>query len=150
MAIGIPNRYLWLLAALLLCAAGIATADAATLHAQLIRATNDAEASDPQLQPLLPELSRTFGYKFYRQIGSRRQTLPAHQLQRLDLGEGFVLFARLKHSSGDAHEIELEWYSGKAKLTQTTATIPTGRRLLIKGPAVGKDWIVLAVTVPRD
>lgn len=147
MGIGIHNRWLLLAVVVALLGGAETKAVAVTVHAQLIRATNDAESSDPQLQPLLRELSRTFGYKFYHQIGSRRQTLSANQPHRLDLGEGFVLFVRLKDRVTQVPELELEWYSGKAKLTQTTASIPIGRRLFIKGPAVGRDWIILAVSV---
>ena len=124
-----------------------ASAPAAVVQARLIRASNDREGHDAQLKEIEPKLAKKFGYKFYHQLGGARAALPSGRMQRLDLGEGFVLFATAQGEAKKEHILDMEWYSGKALLVRSTVKIATDGHLFIKGPEVGNDWIVLAVSI---
>ena len=124
-----------------------ATADAADVQARLIRASNDEKLADDRLKTLQPQLKQQFGYAYYRQLGERREALKTSKTNRLDLGEGFVVFVTPKSSDKKARELDVEWTSGKASLVKSTIKISDGGHLFIKGPGVGNDWIVLALTV---
>lgn len=122
-------------------------AEAGTLHARLVRATGEAVAADQRLSDIEPALKKRFGYDHYQQMGVQQVSLDGKDQQRLDLGEGFVLFVTPKSVEKNMHEISLEWYSGRVALVKTTARISGKNPLFIKGPEVGKDWILLALTV---
>jgi hypothetical protein len=124
-----------------------ATADAADVQAQLIRASDDEKLSDDRTKTLQPQLKKKFGYSYYRQLGEERAVLKSGTTNRLDLGEGFVVFVAPKSVDKKTHELEVEWTSGKASLVKSTVKISEGGHLFIKGPGVGNDWIVLALTV---
>jgi hypothetical protein len=140
------NRpWLDVVVAALLFAAG--NVSAGTLQARLIRATNDPEPADARLNDIEPKLKKKFGYTSYQQLGAQEERLQEGTLQRLDLGEGFVVFAKLKGVEKKSHELEIEWTSGKASLVKSTVKISAGHHLFIKGPGIADDWIVLALTV---
>jgi hypothetical protein len=136
----------WLILFLLL---GVATAEATQVQARLIRASNDVKLADDRLQALQPQLKKKFGYPYYQQLGEKQEALKAGTTNRLNLGEGFVVFVTPKSQDKKANELEIEWTSGKASLVRSTVKIPNGGYLFIKGPGVANDWIVLALTV-RD
>jgi len=124
-----------------------ATANAAEVQARLIRASNDERLADDRLKTLHAQLKKTFGYAYYRQLGEKQETLNPDKTNRLDLGEGFVLFVTPKSLNKKAHELDIEWTSGKASLVKSTVKISAGGHLFIKGPGVANDWILLALTV---
>jgi hypothetical protein len=134
---------LWLLLAGLLAV----SAHGAQVQARLIRASQDARLDDARLKPLHAQLKKTFGYPYYQQLGEQQAPLKPDATQRLDLGEGFVVFVRPKSADNKVHELEIEWTSGRASLVKSTVKLPEGRHLFIKGPGVGNDWILLALTV---
>jgi len=125
----------------------VATANAAQVQARLIRASNDEKLADARLKSLRPELKKQFGYPYYQQLGEKKEPLKADTVNRLDLGEGFVVFVTPKTIDKKVHELEIEWTSGRASLVKSTVKISEGGHLFIKGPAVANDWIVLALTV---
>lgn len=125
----------------------VATADAAQVQARLIRASNDEKLADDRLKPLQLKLQKKFGYPYYQQLGEKQAELKADTTDRLDLGEGFVVFVRPKSVDKKVHELEIEWTSGKASLVKSTVKISEGGHLFVKGPGVADDWIVLALTV---
>ena len=121
--------------------------DAATLDAQLVRASKSFTATDDALASLQPKLKKLFGYDHYRQLGRQQTALATGTRHRLNLGEGFTLFVTPRATTAHSSTVALEWYSGKTALVKTTATLAENSPLLIKGPEVGYDWIVLALTV---
>jgi hypothetical protein len=125
----------------------VTTVDAAEVHARLIRASTDEKLADEHLQALQPKLKKQFGYEYYKQLGEKREALKAGTTDRLDLGEGFVVFVTPKTTEKRVHELDIEWTSGKASLVKSTVKISEGGHLFIKGPGVGNDWIMLALTV---
>jgi hypothetical protein len=133
----------WILIMLLVAASG----DAAEIHARLIRASNDEKLADNRLKALQPQLQNKFGYPYYQQLGEKQEALSSAKTNRLDLGEGFVVFVAPKSLDKKPRELEVEWTSGKASLVKSSVRIPEGGHLFIKGPGVGNDWIVLALTV---
>jgi hypothetical protein len=134
----------WLLLLVWLAAV---SAHGAQVQARLIRASQDEKRDDARLKSLHPQLKKTFGYPYYQQMGERQAPLKTDTTNRLDLGEGFVVFIRPRSADKKVHELEIEWTSGRASLVKSTVKIPEGRHLFIKGPGVGDDWIVLALTV---
>lgn len=134
----------WLILLFLLLAG---TVDAAQVHARLICASSDAKLADERLKALQPKLKKQFGYEYYKQLGEQREALKADTTDRLDLGEGFVVFVTPRSTEKKIHELDIEWTSGKASLVKSTVKISEGGHLFIKGPGVGNDWIVLALTV---
>ena len=137
-------RYLALSLAFIVAATGV---HAATIQARLIRATHDAETTDAPLKDIEKELKQKFGYKYYVQLGSQKQLLKSNKLCRLDVGQGFAVSITPKSVANKTHEVEAEWTSGNTSLVKITAKIVERGTLLFKGPAVGKDWIVLALTI---
>jgi hypothetical protein len=125
----------------------VGAVDAAQVQARLIRASNDEKLADDRLKALQPKLEKKFGYKYYQQLGEKRADLKPGTTDRLDLGEGFVVFATPKSVDKKVHELEVEWTSGKASLVKSTVKISEGSHLFVKGPGVANDWIVLVLTV---
>ena len=135
-----------LLAALLVI--GLAcSAQAASIEARLIRASNDKKPTDPSLKDIEPRLKKRFGYDYYQLLGVQQEVLHENKTYRLNLGEGFVVFVTPKSTAKKMHEMDLEWTSGKASLVKTTVKIAEGSHLFIKGPGVADDWIVLVITL---
>ena len=137
----------FLVALLLVGLAG--SAQAASIEARLIRASNDKKATDPSLKDIEPRLRKRFGYDYYQLLGVQQEILRENKTYRLNLGEGFVVFVTPKSTAEKTHEMDLEWTSGRASLVKTTVKIAEGNHLFIKGPGVGDDWIVLVITL-RD
>jgi hypothetical protein len=133
---------------MLLAIFGCATqAMAESLEARLIRATGTEVAASEKLQDILPKLKQQFGYPHYELMSVTDTPLTEGKRHRLDLGDGFVLFSKLESQADKKHKIEIEWYTGKVSIVKATVEIKSQGTLLIKGPEVGKDWIVLALTV---
>ena len=122
-------------------------ADAASIQARLIRASNDKKAVDPNLKDVESQLKKKFGYEYYEQIGVQQEALRENKPFRLNLGEGFVVFVTPKSTVNKLHELELEWTSGRASLVKSTVKISEGNHLFIKGPSVADDWILLVITL---
>lgn len=137
-------RWFTLIAVSTLLAASL---HAAQVQARLIRASNDEKLADARLKPLHSQLKKSFGYPYYQQMGEKQEALKVDTTNRLDIGEGFVVFVRPKSVEKKTHELEIEWMSGKTSLVKSTVKIPEGSHLFIKGPGVANDWIVLALTV---
>jgi hypothetical protein len=137
-------RWLTFVVALIVCSIPML---AATIDARLIRASDDHEVNDSRLKQIEPKLKEKFGYKFYQQIGADQALLKQDTTNRLNLGEGFVLFVTPKSVTKKTHELDIEWTSGRASLVKSTVQISQGSHLFIKGPAVANDWIILALTV---
>ena len=133
--------------AILALAVAAARAEAGTLQARLIRGTGEAVAADQRLADIEPALKKQFGYEHFQQIGAQPAALDGQKPQRLNLGEGFVVFVTAKPADKGPHEINFEWYSGRVALVKSTAKIGAKNSLFVKGPGVGKDWIILALTV---
>lgn len=131
-----------------LLAMGLAgSAQAASIEARLIRASNDKKVTDSSLKDIEPRLKKRFGYDSYQLLGVQQEVLRENKTYRLNLGEGFVVFVTPKSTAKKMHEMDLEWTSGKASLVKTTVKIAEGNHLFIKGPGVGDDWIVLVITL---
>jgi hypothetical protein len=127
----------------------VCSAQAASIEARLVRASNDQKATDPSLKGIEPKLRKKFGYKYYQQLGVQQEVLHEDKTYRLNLGEGFVLFVTPKSTVKKVHEMDLEWTSGRASLVKSTVKISEGSHLFIKGPGVADDWILLVVTVRK-
>lgn len=122
-------------------------AQAASIEARLVRASNEKKAADPSLKDIEPKLKKRFGYEYYQQLGVQQETLRESKTYRLNLGEGFVVFVTPRSTVKKVHELDLEWTSGRASLVKSTVKISEGSHLFIKGPGVADDWILLVVTV---
>ncbi len=122
-------------------------ARAANVQARLIRASNESGKSDTSLSDLQVKLKEKFGYKFYQQLGAQQQPLKTGTKLQLDLGQNFQVFVTPKSSDKHEQSLELEWYYGKTLLVRSVVKIVENGHLLVKGPEVGNDWIVLAVSV---
>ncbi len=122
------------------------SADAASIQARLIRATADATQTDQNLKDIEPQLKKQFGYPHYQLLGEKKAGLDSTQ-KRLDLGEGFVFFVKELSVENKSHKLEAVWTSGQVSIVKTEVEIPESKSLFIKGPEVGSDWIILALTV---
>ncbi len=123
-----------------------ANVHAASIRAYLIRASNDQQVTNAPPADLVLLLKKQFGYQHYYLLGMPQETQVGNTSQRLNLGEGFVLFVTPKGEKQGRQELEVEWTSGRASLMKSTVRIKQNKYLLVKGPGVGSDWIVLAVT----
>ena len=138
-------RGIWVLAALMMLSA--LPAKAAEVQARLIRASNETGKSDPSLADIQGKLNEKFGYKFYRQLGAHQQPLTPGTKLKMDLGHNFQVFITPQPTEKRQRELELEWYSSKTLLVRSVVKVVENCHLLVKGPEVGNDWIVLAVSV---
>lgn len=121
---------------------------AATLRARLIRASQNDGGSDARLEDLRPKLAKVFGFSHYHQLGDKRAPLRPDRLERINLGKGFVVFARDRGAQpGGRTAVELEWYSGKVAISKQSLMLRPGQLIFIKGPEVGSDWILLSVSM---
>ena len=119
----------------------------ANVQARLLRASPEKTETEPKLQDIEPKLRRQFGFPYYYLLGSQDAPLVPDKVLRFDLGKGFVVFVKYKGPIKKSHRLEIEWYSGKVSLLRTLADIDPRATLRIKGPDVGRDWIILALTV---
>ncbi|MDW8343620.1 MAG: hypothetical protein RMM51_03925 [Verrucomicrobiae bacterium] len=125
-------------------------ASAEQLEVRLIRASHELKTTDDDLKPLLPTLKKLFGYEHYTRLGNHhQQKFPPAQRRRLDLGEGFTIFITVTNSDPRGADVEFEWYSGKAALVKSNVRLTPNSPLLVRGPEVGKDWIILALQLHR-
>ena len=124
-----------------------AQSQAATLQTHLIRASNETSKSDPQIKDLEVALRKQFGYQHYQLLGVKSAALKISAPQRLELGEGFAMAVTPKGVDKKVHELAVEWISGKTSLVRSTVKIAQDSHLFIKGPEVGNDWIILALSV---
>jgi hypothetical protein len=126
---------------------GVATqVQAASLRAMLVRASDQAPA-DAALKDLQPQLKKQFGYQYYRLLGKKQDKLKLKTTTNLDVGEGFSVAATLKSTKKRVQEIHIQWMSGSKTLVTTDVKMSEGGHVFIKGPGVGKDWIVLTLSV---
>jgi hypothetical protein len=123
------------------------TVQAANIQARLIRASNESGKIDASLADIHSKLKEKFGYKFYQLLGAQQQLLKTGEKLQLDLGQNFQVFVTPKSSDKRQQELDLEWYSGRTLLVRSVVKIVQNGHLLVKGPEVGNDWIVLAVSV---
>jgi hypothetical protein len=122
-------------------------AHAAKIQARLIRASNESGNTDASLADICGKLKEKFGYKFYQQLGAQQQPLKPGEKLQLDLGQNFRVCITPKPAEKRQQELDLEWYSGKTLLVRSLVKVVENGHLLVKGPEVGNDWIVLAVSV---
>lgn len=127
------------------------SASAEQIQARLIRASHKEQPSDPHLDDVRKELKEKFGFPHYAIMGKARRELAPGKQQRLDVGEGFVVLATDKTKKEDAKKrsVEVEWYSGSTLLIKFTAEMGPKGTVLVKGPEVGKDWIILGLSLSK-
>ena len=123
------------------------TAPAASIQARLIRASENGGPTDPELEDIAAKLKRTFGYEHYSQLGRKQEPLEPGEKQRIDLGKGFTLFVKQKSAKDNRYELAVEWFGGRTLISKQTVRLSDQQYLFIKGPEVGKDWIILSLTV---
>lgn len=123
------------------------TVPAASIQARLIRASDDEKPSDPELSDIAKKLKRTFGYEHYQQLGRQQEGLQTDKKLRIDLGNGFVVFVKPKSIKDGRYDLAVEWYGGPALISKQSLKLSAHQYLFIKGPEVGKDWIILALSV---
>ena len=126
-----------------------ATTQAASVQALLIRASNDPGTNDAPLQALAPKLQKSFGFQKYQQLGAKTDELKLQKRSQLNIGKGFVVYATAKKIAQTEHELEIEWFSGKTSLVKSTIKLMPGRQVFIKGPEVGKEWIILSLDIVK-
>jgi hypothetical protein len=122
-------------------------AQAASVTARLVRASNEDRKSDEALKDIQPKLKKIFGYQHYRQIGLQKAALKGNDTLRLNLGEGIVLLVTPKSVEKKNHTVDCEMYSGKTALMKSTMRIREGGDVLIKGPEVGSTLLIIALGI---
>jgi hypothetical protein len=122
------------------------SAQAASIEARLIRASNDADKPDEQLVRLEPKLKKVFGYRRYQQLGLQQAPLKENTQLRLDLGEGIVIFVTPRAAEKKGRMVDFEMYSGRAALVKSSIHIRHGE-LLVKGPEVGNTVLIVHLAV---
>jgi hypothetical protein len=132
---------------ILLASGLVCNAQAASLGARLIRATNELGKTDDSLTRIQPKLKKVFGYKSYQQIGLQKTLLKEKDTLRLNLGEGIVLLVTPKATEKRNYTLDVEIYSGKAALVKSTVRIQEGSDVFIKGPEVGSTLLVVALSI---
>lgn len=125
----------------------VCSAQAASIEARLVLASNDKKAVDSSLKDVEAKLKKEFGYEYYQQLGVQKEVLREGKTYRLNLGEGFVVFVTPKSTTKKVHELDLEWTSGRASLLKSAFKISEGNHLFIRGPGVADDWILLVITI---
>lgn len=123
-------------------------ADAGTVEARLIRASNEKSAPDEAVQDLTGKLKKVFGYHHYKQLGKEKKALKGLEVVGLNIGEGFTLFCHPLATAGKKHEMNVEMYSGKTLIVkQEKLAIAEKNVLFIRGPEVGSTVLIVALTV---
>jgi hypothetical protein len=132
----------------LVCVLIAAKADAASIRARLIRASNESTVIDDKLSDIGPKLKKVFGYQGYQQIGEQKQVLQENGNLKMNLGEGFVVFVTPKSVAKEPYEVEVELTSGRtAILKPQIYKMVEKKPVLIRGPEVGSTLIIVALTV---
>ncbi len=137
------------LIAILCLTMGVTVVSAQTIQARLIKATFEEQPANPNLHDIVEELKTRFGYPHYQLMGRETGKLKADKPVRIDLGQGFVVFVtdRTGASQSKRREVKVDWYSSKTLLVTFETKISPKGAILVKGPEVGKDWIVLALSL---
>ena len=116
----------WLVAILLGVVLSV-SAQAASIEARLIRASNETDKPDEQLTKLEPKLKKVFGYRHYRQLG-------------------IVILVTPRAAEKKGRMMDFEMYSGRAALVKSSIRVGHGE-LLVKGPEVGDTVLVVSLAV---
>jgi hypothetical protein len=135
----------WLMSVLLgvvLCV----SAQAASIEARLIRASNEGDKPDEQLARLEQKLKKVFGYRHYQQLGLQQSSFKENTQLRLDLGEGIVIFVTPRAAEKKGRMLDFEMYSGRAALVKSSVHVRHGE-LIVKGPEVGNTVLIVHLAV---
>lgn len=128
----------------------ILPARAEQIEVQIIRASLALKTTDEDLKPLHPSLKKLFGYDHYTRLGqAHREKLPLGERKFFNLGEGFSLFITMTETNALGAQVEFDWYSGKAAIVKSSVRLAPNSPLLVRGPEVGQDWIILALILHR-
>jgi hypothetical protein len=121
------------------------------IQARLVRGTHKEQPANPKLDDIRKELTKKFGFPHYAIIGQASKPLNGDKQQRLDLGEGFVVLVTDKTTKANAKKrtLDVEWYSGMTPLVKFTAEIALKGTVLVKGPEVGRDWLILSLSLQK-
>jgi hypothetical protein len=127
------------------------TVSADQIQARLVRGTHTEQPSDPKLDDIREQLTKQFGFPHYVVIGQTAKPLNGTKQLRLDVGEGFVVLVTDKTDKQEDKKrtLDVEWYSGSTPLVKFTTKIFPKGTVLIKGPEVGKDWIILSLSLRK-
>ncbi len=118
-----------------------------TLITRLVQASDELEKSDPALDDLYKPLKKVVGFERYEQLQRRVTVLKPNTPVRAKLGKDFRVEATYFEKTDKGHRIKIHWASGKTVIASESQILRAGQPLLIKGPEVGKTWIILAVEV---
>ncbi len=141
-------RWIVLSLVLLLAPAQAQQPAAPTLVTRLVKASNELEQSDPTLEDLYQRLKKLAGFERYQQLERQVTALQPNAPVDVPLGKDFRVTATYLGKTAKGHRIKIHWVSGKTVIASEKKVLKTGG-LLIKGPEVGKAWIILAVAI-RD
>jgi hypothetical protein len=144
---------LLLIAAVMVLAAGVVSADAAhAVWSGLVIAENVPQptAIPPELTKFEQTLKDLFGYNQFEVIGQSNKTLRTGEEDWLAASKYFSLHCDARGESDAGYALNLKLYKEKDVLLETDANLSRSSPLVIKGPQVGSGQLLLVLVVKED
>jgi hypothetical protein len=144
---------LLLIAAVVMLAAGLVSADAAhAVWSGLVIAENVPQpaAIPPELTKFEQTLKDLFGYNQFEVIGQSNKTLKTGEEDWLASSKYFSLQCDARGENDAGYSLNLKLYKEKDVLLETDANLSKSSPLVIKGPQVGNGQLLLVLVVKDD
>lgn len=142
-----------LIAALVMLAVGVVSADAAhAVWSGLVIAENVPQpaAIPPELTKFEQTLKDLFGYNQFEVIGQSDKTLRTGEEDWLASSKYFSLHCDARGENDAGYSLNLKLYKEKDVLLETDANLSLSSPLVIKGPQVGNGQLLLVLVVKDD
>lgn len=142
-----------LIAALVMLAVGVVSADAAhAVWSGLVIAENVPQpaAIPPELTKFEQTLKDLFGYNQFEVIGQSDKTLRTGEEDWLASSKYFSLHCDARGENDAGYSLNLKLYKEKDVMLETDANLSLSSPLVIKGPQVGNGQLLLVLVVKDD
>jgi hypothetical protein len=117
-------------------------------RAYLVLATNESEASSPELREFEPSLKKIFGYKFYETIATDAAALREKQPVTLKLDRGMTLTVTAVGVERNARLLDVVIKQGQTTLMTSQMRMSGGAPLFIRAHE-RSDGLLLIILVVR-
>ena len=101
-------------------------ADAATVQAILIHASNGKGPPDPKLKPYEAELQRNLVFSSFRYVGEGSTAIAGSGRATLKLAGGHRLELESEKFEGGSVRLKVQWMNGGELVISTSLTLPRG------------------------
>lgn len=119
-------------------------AQAITMQATLIEASNQAAQPDPHLKDYTPNLQRIFRYNSYRMISRNTTKCDVPGAGAISVAGHHIKF-NTQPADGNRVRLAIDWVQGKKLLMKTTVTANRAQPTVLGGPSTDNGKLILVL-----